>query len=180
MYLHHGKKLMFLTQPRSGSRAVAKALKIVGFEGYGNHVLPTERRRSGRPLPLDVTAYETASTIRNHFDLMVSFYLHFSEVSPPSPFGIDFMKSLEILDGKHFQDGKAFRYRVASDVMFRFESLQEDVNRWLERYGLPAVVLPLIGASKDRKPYREYYDVHSRMYVEWVYGEEMKELNYRW
>jgi hypothetical protein len=67
-----------------------------------------------------------------------------------------------------------------ADVMLRFERLQQDLDRVLERVGVEPVPIPWINVTPGRDPdYRTYYDRRSRDLVARAYRERIERFGYR-
>ena len=62
----------------------------------------------------------------------------------------------------------------------RFETLQDDFDRVLDKAGVPfKVQIPVINKTEERKKdYREYYNERSQKIVQYIFDEELKRYGY--
>jgi Sulfotransferase family len=75
---------------------------------------------------------------------------------------------------------RARAYLDRADLVMRFERLQQDLDRVLDRLGLPSAEIPRINVTEDRDAdYRRYYDRRSRALVARVYRQEIERFGYR-
>lgn len=175
MYVHEVARALYLAHPRTASSATAKALQEqAGFQLVGDH-------HSG-PNGLDLSGWTVMTTVRNHFDALVSLWF-LQDRSPP--LGPRFWESfLTSANGERYPDPRrlyALHLPVATDVL-RFERLGSDLNTALATVGLGPVTLGHHHRTEARagRPYSEFYDSQSRAWVERQFGAEMRELGYSW
>jgi len=137
------KKLVFLDHPRTAGTSVQYCLGKLGGK--------TQKRHS--------MIYEKApiifSTVRNPYDLLVSWWLILMR---RNHFDGDFLPFITSYQNYNFtRGGRLFYFVEASTDILRFETLQEDFSRVMEKAGLPQNKLHHRNATAHRKPYQEYY-----------------------
>jgi hypothetical protein len=79
-------------------------------------------------------------------------------------------------------DTYAIDGRVAVDAVYRFEDLNAELGRIVERLGLPGgLELPDAkrNVRKDRRPYQEFYSERARDFVAKACEREIREFGYR-
>ncbi|NEP50222.1 MAG: sulfotransferase family protein [Moorea sp. SIO3C2] len=71
-------------------------------------------------------------------------------------------------------------YTKGMDSVMRFETLQDDFDRVLDKAGVPfKVQIPVINKTEERKTdYRDYYNERSRKIVQYIFDEEIKRYGY--
>lgn len=71
------------------------------------------------------------------------------------------------------------RYAEGIDHVMRFESLQEDFDRVLQRLGRSGSEIPIFNRTSGReRDYRSYYTKLSRRLVEQVFKKDLREFGY--
>lgn len=157
--------------------------------GYG--VLPAEEAR----------ALFKFCTIRNPFDSLVSLYAkmvgsYVPLLDDPGSFIHQYPKMVEDMRfvAEHsFSEWIVFRYGHMTegehlyrsfikgmDGIMRFERLQEDLERMVDRLGLPnGYVIPSLNVTLGREPdYRSYYTDESRRVVEAAFRPDLDKFEY--
>lgn len=183
MYVCEDIRCVYLAQPRTASRSVVHFLQantVLARDSIKAHhhamdpVLVDRYKREG---------WKIITAVRNHFDIIVSFYHHaphwFSRPKQEATFAnyvTDFAMRTDI--NKYAIDHRLFyKYQPVATHILRYETLWRDLG---EATGLNTEPgrRPLVGVSKDRKPYRDYYDADSRRFVEQWYKAELEEYGY--
>lgn len=134
MYVHHSG-LVYLANPRTASRATAKALLAVGFRMEGSH-------HSGGDVP---TGFRTFTTVRDLYDTLSSWGRKLGE----NPGALGDILSRVLLEQRpiieEWEPWTLFPHARDADVLLRYETLEADLNRLLVGYGLGPVKLERIG-----------------------------------
>jgi len=79
-------------------------------------------------------------------------------------------------------DTYAIDGRIAVDAVYRFEDLDAELGRIVERLGLPGgLELPDAkrNTRRDRRPYQEFYSEHARNFVAKACEREISEFGYQ-
>lgn len=135
MYLHAKTSLAFLANPRTASRATAKALLGIGFVMYGSHHsgFGARGRRPG-------CAWGTFTTVRDEGELVESWARHLG-CTPEEVPGM-MPRERPIIEGW----GSGYLpHQADADYWLQYASLEQDLNRLLGRFGLGPVELERIG-----------------------------------
>jgi hypothetical protein len=80
-----------------------------------------------------------------------------------------------------YRRAQAFRWTVGSDVVMRFERLQEDFDALMARLGVEGPVeIPEVNITRerDRRAYQEWYTPRARQIVAGVFAEDIAEFGY--
>lgn len=148
MYVHEEKKVCFIAHPRTASTATGKVL--LGKLDFGQCI----NHHGFKPglIPKDWTVF---ATVRNPFDLLVSWYWHKRrEHEFPEWLPIFLKESNEFLD-----KGLFFGLPYCTHVL-RYENLQDDFNQVIVEAGFPPTEIPQHNVSlrRDDRPLSDYYD----------------------
>jgi hypothetical protein len=178
LYICNELRLIYLAQPRTASRSVSSYLK----EHYavrnhtGHHHLDVRecewRRADG---------WQIVTTVRNHFDILVSWWHHnprwFRPRDPNPTFEVFVWEFARHIRNKFVAPGRMYwKYQPFATEILKFETLWDDLGRVLGTE-IPSEERPHIGPS-TRKPYREYYDEPLRRFVEEEWHQEMADYGY--
>lgn len=148
MYVNHYHEAIFIAHPRTASTATAHVLMQKGFEIIGDHHYVDHEC-----IPRD---YKVICTVRNPFDLMVSWY-HNKPREQPFALWLP-----EFLDGCHYLQDRIFYGQPYATHVMHFEYLQEDFDQIAKQVGLPQTEIPPRNVSRERKvkgfPFIAYYD----------------------
>lgn len=183
MWVLPEKKLCFLANPKTASLSTAYTLEVLGFQHYGSQHCTPEQSGWDRRNEID-SSWTTFCTIRNHFDVMVSWYFHNTRRPNSSKyFGLSFEHFLyQWADNpKWFKNGLMYWERNPwCNVILRYECLQDDFAHLLMQHDLPLTKLQVHNVSKNRKrrPYHEFYTSHSIAFMKDKFGVEMRLLSY--
>lgn len=131
MYLHRAKGLVYLANPRTGSRATAQALRSVGFEMVGSHHSPI-------PDDMDRQGVFAFSTVRDLPETLWSWARHAGHG--------DVLRFLRELPGQrniieHWSPHTLFPHERDSDLLLHHSELGGHLNAVLQLSGLPPVKL---------------------------------------
>lgn len=174
MYVHRDPDLTFLAMERTASRAVASALKELGFELVGDH-------HHGPEEGLEVVG-KPFTVVRNHWDWVASHWwgVHANLEGP-------YIKREWLIDRimgnpSVFRPARTFRFLEVPDVVpLRFEALQDEVDGFLGDYGFDIEEIPVEGASEERDGthFVSVFTPHAARFVAWLWYPEIRELGYR-
>ncbi len=171
----HEAQMVFLATPHSASRAVAQALIDLGGEASAkHHDTLAEVRAQG--LMGDPTGYQVFTTVRHHFDALVTWW--FARGRGRSFH--HFLLLLTTLEGQVRDDRLYWKWFDDADVVLRYESLEVQLGDAIEARLGRRPTLRRIGVSHAKRDWREYYDPASRRLVEDVFARELDSLGYGW
>lgn len=161
----------FIAHPKTGSQSARNVLLELGFEAVGNH----------HDIEPDwVSELEVvAATVRNPWDVVVSWYFHSHSTIPNFP-SFDVWFDDWINRPNHYiHMGMFFGLPYATHVI-RFENLNEDWAAFLKAAGLPHRDLIHINKGHFRKgrPYREFYNDERRDKVAVKFANTINQLGY--
>ena len=192
MYLHHDKRLIFLAQPKTASKAVATALGDIGFvdingqpclgvSDYPHHVTVAEMADG---YGNETEGWTTFSFVRNHWDAVVSWVCSYYGLASVAHEGWSAEFIADLLDRMSYVNPTTLWHRHLhdSDHVLRYENLDSGLAELLQRHGLECPALEMVGATPTRaaRPYQVFYTPDSRRYVAERFGEEIAALGYRW
>ncbi len=183
MWVLPEKKICFLANPKTASLATAFALNSIGFKHFGDqHCIPSASGWEQRH-DIDKT-WIIFSTVRNHYDAMVSWYFHNTRAPEASKyFGHPFERFLYewATNPEWFCDGQMYWKRVPlCNRILRYETLQADFSALLNSCNLPVVKIELHNVSKNRKgrDWQGFYTEKSIQFMEATFGGEMRKYGY--
>ena len=202
MIISHQHRFCYFALPRTGSKAVSKALNDAG---YGQMVKPMHRSFTefmATATPAE-KGYFTFCTIRNPLDSLVSAYFkkkhdHNGRFSRGTfrngrPIAEENLKEYRFIQEndadfasyfEHFYTTPYTRPRHEETVrrvdrVLRHENLAEDFKETLDTMGLPDVPLPVYNVTKGKKPeFTAYYPERIRPQAREVLGQLMKDWGY--
>lgn len=151
--------LGFIAHPRTASRSTRDMLLALGGRKMNDHHHvhdQTCRKMLSR-------GFGVACTVRNMFDVVVSWYHNQYPKNPPPFRKFIFEDILWYPDG-WFSTPMFFYGLPWCSRIVRFEYLEDDLRQLLKDHGHKMPDLGHIGKS-DRKDYREYYDNVTRKAV---------------
>lgn len=146
MYVHQGAGLIYLANPRTASRATAKALKAIGFGMVGSH-------HSGLRDVEDLKYFArlasmtSFTTVRDLHDTIRSWgrKLEGDDHHDPADEILRWMKEdrqYAIIRG--WEPWTLFPHARYADHLLRYEHLEDDLNHLLEEHGLGPVELEVV------------------------------------
>jgi hypothetical protein len=159
----------FIAHPKTGSTSAMTVLEgELGFEKRGQH-------HEWRQPWLDGLRVR-AATVRNPWDVMVSWYFH-KGCDGKGPFEQWLPVALHRND--YIRRGLFFALPHANFIL-RFEDLDNDWKQFLKLAGLPHVDLPKknVGRGRNGRHYREFYGPASRDLVALAFATEIEQLEY--
>lgn len=142
MYVHASTGLVFLANPRTASRATAKALMDRGFEFVGSHHSGVP---FGRLIPISTPFPIFFCTVRNLDHTLRSWARHLgeSEGAAGDVLSIVLRKQLPIIEG--WESWTLFPHVVHADHILHYENLEPELNQLLQEHGIEPVRLERIG-----------------------------------
>jgi len=167
MYSHFEKKLAYLLHPKTASRATAVILKKRGFVPDGGY-------HSGD----HHDGFKYYCTVRNHFDVLSSWFW-LGKYEESCMITVDFIKVWSGGSSRLWNFVREFNPEI-----LKYENLRDDLNDFLVENGLePLSDLELRvdpdHVTKDKpRIWEPYWTQEARDYVERVYAEELKDLDY--
>ena len=178
MYVIPNKKFVFLAAPRTGSKAVAQALLeqrgaiLVG----GHHTLPEDH-----PEYEIGKDWVVCSTIRNHYDAMVSWYFKIERLENSMIPFIKFLPRFCENNPNFAQSGELWgKTLAASNTIIRYEWLQAGIDTALVKADLPPVDLPqVVDSKRGERPYQACYKRPERTWVSDYFRTELAKCGYK-
>lgn len=169
--------LAFIAHPKTASTATMKVLRALGARLYGSH---HEVREEWCQEILESRGL-VMSTVRNPFDIMVSWYFHYSnrrKGAVMEPFSEWLPWILE--HPNPFMEQGMFYGLPWTNRVLRYENLQVDFDSTLTEVGFEATVIPLENVSHLRKKraYQEMYDLHTKSLIEQHFEDELVNFGY--
>ena len=179
MYVCPEIQVIFLSQPRTASRSCAAFLKAhtpVRTVG-GHHDMDIAelrfRKRDG---------WRVVTAVRNHYDILVSWWHHnpywFGRQRGIEPSFDRYVRQFTFhAKNKYARPHKMYwRFQPEATHIVRYENLWDDLSAAV---GIPAPMSarPAIGVS-NRKPYSEYFDDETRLFIADYYTDEIAEYGY--
>jgi len=169
-------QLAFIAHPRVASRATKRAFLAAGAVRHASHHKIDERQvrevlgRHGI----------VCCSVRNMFDVVVSWYHNCNPDELKSRIEFPaFVKQIinEPERHRYFSTSQYFYGLPYCNRVFRYETLQQDVNQALQDIGKPPFQLEVVGQS-NRKPYQEYYNNTTRRMIENRWGRDLEQTGY--
>lgn len=179
VHIHDGVRAIYLAHPRTASVATGTALERRGFDEIaGGHLtLEAARQASNVRVPDSLDSWTVFTTVRNHWDTVVS-WLHLG--SSEEPVTREAIRDL-VDRRREIEPGRLFGLHLdAADVVLRYEHLQKGLDRLLDSLGLEPVEIPRehVSVTRPDAPYRELYDSETRSLVRELFGGEIERLDY--
>ena len=189
--ISHEHRFIFVHIAKTGGTSIEHGLEPYGkllqgpenFESiYYKHAIASDLRRMLGPPEYET--YFTFSFVRNPWDWIASNYAFNRGLARPFIIGTDYS-----ISGKVPVWGEAMTFdtwlpwwieefspsqasvltdedgRLLVDFVGHFEQLEDDFRRVCARLGLPAAPLPHLKATRNKKPYRQYYDATTEQLV---------------
>ncbi len=178
MYVIEDKNFGYIAHPKTASSATSRAVRdTLGAKPKGNH--HDAKEEWCRPI-LDSGGIIMA-TIRNPYDLMVSWYFHYAARRPGTlmePFKEWLPTQIEN-PNDYMKRGLFFGLRWANRIV-RFEHLQEDFDNVCVQIGLKyAIIEPFnISLKREGRTYQEMYDADLRELIQQNFATELDQGGY--
>ncbi|MDF1614763.1 sulfotransferase family 2 domain-containing protein [Desulfurivibrio dismutans] len=176
-----------LLRGRSWRDSLNKAVKRRYKQAFGlsssGHPTATDIQRA---FPEEWHSYFKFCFVRNPYERAVSDYLYLTRESADAPSFSNYIRNLSEskrdVHGRDKYDNWPM-YTIGDqpvmDFIGRYEKLQEDFARAMERVGLPEVRLTASEKRRNyRKPWRDYYGPGDRELVGALYGKEISYFDY--
>lgn len=146
MYVHTTKKMCFIAHPRTASVATSQTLLGLGFEKMMSH--------HEFNIKLLNSSWTVFSTVRNPFDLLVSWYWNKKRDRPFQDWLPIFLQT----SNQYLDQGLFFGYLYSTRIL-RYETLQDNFNQVMVESGFPPTTIIRANVSeRPAQPLREYYD----------------------
>lgn len=174
--------MCFLANPKTASLSMAHTLATLGFWHHGDQHCTPDGSGWSRWKEIDDT-WTTFCVVRNHFDVMVSWYFHNTRTPALKYFGRSFEQFLYewALNPEWFRNNQMYWERNPwCNEILRYETLQIDFNNFLISCGLPPTLLQVHNVSKNRRGRQshEFYSPKSIEFMKDQFGAEMALFNY--
>jgi len=169
MYVDEEKKVAFIAHPRTASSATGHVLTQLGFTQWVNH--------HGFKPEWDLSGWTVFSTVRDPFDVMVSWYYH-KKRHQEETFQTWLPKFIAV-SNEYLDQGMFFGFAYCTHVM-SYETLQEDFDYIMDVTGFPQTEIPFRNVSQDRPdtPLSEFYTPKLVKLMQAYFGEEIHQLGY--
>ena len=173
MYVIPERKFCFLAAPRTGSKAVAKALtdKYGAILVGSHHTLP-----DAHPEYKMGSDWVICSTARNNWDAMISWWFKIENGGRMKPLAAFLPRFCE--NNPEFVRGHQLWGNCTpfTNKLLRYQCLAADLDFALVTVGLPPIDLPIVTDSRrEGRPYQIFYKDHT---AEWVAKYFEKEIGY--
>jgi len=143
------EKIAFIAHPKTASQATGGVLKNLDFKIVGSH-------HSWQHCPEDWIVF---ATIRNPFDLMVSWYYQ-EMYKSGAEVNFDWWLWKRLQEPNHYmKQGLFFGLGICTDVL-HFENLQEEFDQLMKKVGLPQTKIPRKNVS-DKREGRHFIDYYN-------------------
>jgi hypothetical protein len=191
MYIHEEHNYGFIAHPRTASSATQRVMRENGCRLYGNH--HEVKEEWCRPI-LDSGGF-IISTVRNPFDLFVSWYFHYhqrhgqpgqkqfkdkNDPPPMRPFP-EWLRWIINNPNGYMQDGIFFGAKWTNRPL-RYETLQQDYDAVMLEMGLfPTPIVPFnVSHKRKKKPYQHFYDSVTIKLIRDNFATELREHGYEY
>jgi hypothetical protein len=178
MYVIRDHNLGFIAHPKTASSATQRALReCFEVEQFGNHHSVEE----GHCRSILASDGIIVSTIRNPFDLFVSWYFHYAQRrggSVMEPF-TDWLPRIMGNPNHYMRQGLFFGLPFTNRVL-RYEHLQDDFDSVLEEIDVKPTTIERFNVSLKREG-RAYQDMYTPDLIDLVlrhYGPVVEEHGY--
>jgi hypothetical protein len=177
MYVIPEWKFCYIAAPRTGSKAVSRALRehrgavLVG----SHHTTPDD---SDYEIGKDWTI---CSTVRNHFDAMISWWFKIERKQRAMTPLIDFLPRFCANNPAYVRDHRLWWIGAPwVNTWLRYEHLQSDFDQALVKAGMAPLDLPtVIDSAREGAPYQVFYKRPERTWVEEYFADELKYCGYK-
>ena len=177
MYVIPEYRFCFLASPRTGSKAIAKAL----IEKYGailvgsHHTTPDEH-----PEYVLDRDWVVCSGIRNNWDAMISWWFKIERRGRMQPLA-DFLPCFCEANSNFVSGGQLWwKNKPFTNKVLRYDQLNVDFDYALVSVGLPPVNLPVVTDSKrGGRPYQIFYKDDTAAWVSRYFEKEIKKYGYK-
>ena len=177
MYVIPDYKFCYLAAPRTGSKAVAKAL----VEKYGAVCIGNHHTTPDENLEYELGSdWIICSTVRNSWDTMISWWFKIERrgrMKPLSVFLPHFYQGWSDFVQRRQLWWKCLPY---TNKTLRHHRLNVDLDQALVAAGLPPIDLPVVTDSKrGGRPYQIFYKGDTANWVAQYFKEENERYNFK-
>lgn len=178
MYIIPEWKFAFLAAPRTGSKAIARALlDHRGAELIGSHhTLPDDHPE----IEID-SSWTVCSTIRNHWDAMISWWFKIERTAKAMTPLAKFLPRFCANNPNFVQDGQLWNKTLSySNAVLRYEWLQADFDLALVRAGMaPLDMTKIVDSTRMATPYQVCYKQATKLWVGKQFAKEIAKCGYK-
>lgn len=164
MGVSFGRKLIFHDHPRTAGTSTQWGMARIGGKTFRRHQLVGGR------------ANIRCCTVRNPFDLLISWYLIQVERNQFCGTLLEFITNYQ--NYNFTRGGRLFYFVEACNEIMRFENIQKDLTRVLAKAKLPNIKLQHRNKTPKRQNYKTYYDDNTRAAVKLRFSKDLEEFNY--
>lgn len=183
MIKHEAGQVIYLSHPRTASRATEKAFESVGFEWVHNasrHQRLWDSDWWCYLSPEERAEWTVTTTVRNPFDAVVSWYLNrpyrFNEFCP------EWLNQLLDHERRYLHDERLWKlHGHRADHVFHFEQIPECFDV-LSEWGIQVPEVERVGVTERRegRDYQEFYDDEMQRVVREQFAADFEEYGYGW
>jgi len=166
--------LLFIAEAHVAGRATAGALLTLGGEASaGHHDRLPEALQQGLVTPAELGELTVISTVRNHYDALVTWWLQRGRGRS----FIHFLQLMVTMPGRLRDDRLYWKYFDDSDLVLRYEDIERQLGELTaERMGR-RVAMEVIGDNR-KGDYRRHHDEHTRGLIATVFEVELSAFGY--
>ena len=200
--ISHKYKFIFIHIPKTAGTTICSSwegsllkhiCKDTGVLG-GTHKSAMDLKNM---FPHEFPKYKKWTVVRNPYDRMVSKF-YFKQLNPREDFDLEWTdKEAEgmlpqlywITDRTTPERTKDPYFRpdthygnIIVDRILRYENLENDLSRWLQKLGVDAdpKVMPHFRQTRAVGTYHKYFDEKMKSLATFMYREDLRRLNYTW
>lgn len=178
MYVIPKYKFAFLAAPRTGSKAVAKAL----VERRGAALIGSHHTALDEHLDFEIGSdWTVCSAVRNHWDTMVSWWFKIERRARAMMPLAEFIPRFCRNNPNIVQDGRLWWKTLPhTNTILRYEQLQSDFDQALVKAGMPPLDLPKVTDSlRAGAPYQIFYKQAAARWVSQYFATEIARCGYK-
>jgi len=177
MYIIPKYKFAFLAAPRTGSKAVAKAL----MEQRGAILIGSHHSTPDEHPEIEIDRdWLVCSATRGHWDTMISWWFKIDRRGKMRPLS-EFLPQFCMNNPSYVKDYQLWWKTLPhTNKVLRYEWLQADIDHALVTVGLAPVELPKITDSKrGGAPYQRFYKQATAKWVANYFDAEIAKCGYK-
>ncbi len=167
MYIHQEKKVAFIAHPRTASSATAHVLMQMGFEIVkGHHAFDPSS---------DLDDWSVFCTIRNPFDVLVSWFYSQKREKPFTLWLPDFLDGCQFLQGERMFFGQPYATHV-----LHFETLQDDFDGLCNDVGFRPRTIERrnVSVRREGRSFMGYYNFYTAKMISERFHQDFLGNNY--
>lgn len=172
MYIIPEFRFCFLAEPRTGSKAVAKALT----DRYGAILVGSHHSTPDEHPEYEINRdWVICSGVRNNWDALISWWFKIERRGTMRPLN-EFLPAF-CANNPNFVRDKRLWWRTTPFInkLIRYEHLNSDLDHALVTVGLPPVDLPVVLDSKRAgRPYQVFYKDDTTTWVSRYFAKEIE------